>query len=59
LVNCASYARSLATSPEVAGVTGKYFVDMQERYSSRASQDPNAAQRAWQASEVLLAGLTE
>jgi NAD(P)-dependent dehydrogenase (short-subunit alcohol dehydrogenase family) len=49
----------LATSPEVAGVTGKYFVDMQERYSSRPSQDPNAAQRAWQISEALLVGLTE
>jgi len=49
----------LATAPEVEGVTGKYFVDMKERYSSRASQDPAAAQRAWQASEALLAGLTE
>lgn len=49
----------LATSPTVAGVTGKYFVDMQERYPSRASQDPAAAQRAWQVSEALLAGLTE
>ena len=49
----------LATAPEVEGVTGKYFVDMKERYPSRASQDPAAAQRAWQASEALLAGLTE
>jgi len=43
----------LATSPEVEGVTGKYFVDMQPKYSSRASQDPEAAQRLWQISEEL------
>lgn len=49
----------LATAPAVAGVTGKYFVDRKERYSSRASQDAAAAQRAWQMSEALLAGLTE
>ena len=43
----------LATSPEVEGMTGKYFVDMQERDSSRASQDPEAARRAWQVSAAL------
>ncbi len=43
----------LATSPEVEGITGKYFVDRRERYSSRASQDPDAARRAWQASAAL------
>ena len=43
----------LAISPEVEGVTGKYFVDMQPKYSSRASQDPAAAQRLWQISEDL------
>ena len=43
----------LATSPEVEGVTGRYFADMQERYSSRASQDLEAARRAWQISEKL------
>ena len=41
----------LATSPQVEGVTGKYFVDMQPKYSSRASQEPEAAQRLWQISE--------
>jgi NAD(P)-dependent dehydrogenase (short-subunit alcohol dehydrogenase family) len=43
----------LATSPEVDGVTGKYFYDRQARYSSRASQDPDDAQRAWQISAAL------
>jgi NAD(P)-dependent dehydrogenase (short-subunit alcohol dehydrogenase family) len=43
----------LATSPAVEGVTGKYFVDRQARYSSRASQDPEAARRAWQVSAAL------
>jgi hypothetical protein len=46
----------LATSPEVEGVTGKYFVDRKQKYSSRASQDPDAARRLWQISETL-AGL--
>ena len=45
----------LATSPEVDGLTGKYFVDCQARYSSRASQDPEAARRAWQVSEAWVA----
>lgn len=43
----------LATSPEVEGMTGKYFIDRQERYSSRASQNPEAARRAWQISATL------
>jgi retinol dehydrogenase 14 len=49
----------LATSPDVEGVTGRYYVDRQPRYSSRASQDPGAAGRAWQVSAALVAGLTE
>jgi retinol dehydrogenase 14 len=49
----------LATSPDVEGVTGRYYVDRQPRYSSRASQDPGAASRAWQVSAALVAGLTE
>lgn len=47
----------LATSPEVAEATGKYFVDRQARYSSQASQDPQAARRAWQISEALIAAM--
>lgn len=43
----------LATSAEVEGMSGKYFVDMQPKYSSRASQDPEAARRLWQISEAL------
>jgi NAD(P)-dependent dehydrogenase (short-subunit alcohol dehydrogenase family) len=43
----------LATAPDVAENTGKYFVDRQVRYSSRASQDPEAARRAWQVSAAL------
>jgi NAD(P)-dependent dehydrogenase (short-subunit alcohol dehydrogenase family) len=43
----------LATAPEVAETTGKYFVNRQARYSSRASQDPEAARRAWQISAAL------
>lgn len=47
----------LATSPEVEGITGQYFVDCQPRHSSRASQDPEAARRLWEIS-ARLCGLT-
>jgi hypothetical protein len=43
----------LASSPEVEGVTGKYFVRKQARASSRASYDLEAAERLWKLSEEL------
>jgi NAD(P)-dependent dehydrogenase (short-subunit alcohol dehydrogenase family) len=43
----------LASSPEVAGTNGKYFIKCRERRSSGASQDHEAAARLWQASEAL------
>jgi len=45
----------LATAPEVAGVTGRYFVRRKPVRSSRASRDADAARRLWQASEALTA----
>jgi NAD(P)-dependent dehydrogenase (short-subunit alcohol dehydrogenase family) len=47
----------LATSPEVVGVTGTYFVQKHSVESSRASYDQAAAQRLWQLS-VELTGLS-
>lgn len=44
----------LATSPEVAGVTGKYFVDCEPVQSSAASYDEAAARRLWAVSAQLL-----
>lgn len=44
----------LATSPEVEGVTGKYFVKRKAVASSPESNDPAVAQRLWEAG----AGLT-
>lgn len=44
--------RILATSPEVEGVTGKYFVKEKEVQTSPASHD-RAAARLWQVSETL------
>ena len=41
----------LATSPEVEGVTGKYFVDCQAVPSSPASYDTAVARRLWEVSE--------
>lgn len=43
----------LATSPEVEGVTGRYYVEEKESRSSAASHDREAAQRLWQMSEAM------
>ena len=43
----------LASSPAVAGVTGKYFVKQKAIPSSPASYDEAAAKRLWQASAAL------
>ena len=45
----------LASSPEVDGISGKYFAAKKERRPSRAAQDDEAAQRLWDIS----AGLTK
>jgi hypothetical protein len=47
----------LATSPEVAGATGGYYVKSQPREPSPAARDDAAALRLWQLSEELT-GLT-
>ena len=43
----------LATSPDLEGVTGRYFVDRREAPSSEASRDAAAAARLWRVSEDL------
>jgi NAD(P)-dependent dehydrogenase (short-subunit alcohol dehydrogenase family) len=43
----------LATSPEVEGVTGKYFVDRKAAPSSKSSYDLELARRLWQESAKL------
>ena len=43
----------LASSPEVEGVSGKYFVGRRESRSSKASYDEAVAGRLWQVSEEL------
>jgi retinol dehydrogenase 14 len=45
----------LASSPEVEGVTGKYFVDSKPKTSSPSSYDTAAAARLWQISLDLVA----
>ena len=47
----------LASSPEVEGVTGRYFADRVAKKSSRASYDAAAAARLWQVSAGIV-GLT-
>jgi len=46
----------VATSPEVEGVTGKYFAKMKERLSSKESYDDAEAKRLWDES-MKLSGL--
>jgi NAD(P)-dependent dehydrogenase (short-subunit alcohol dehydrogenase family) len=43
----------LASSPEVEGVTGKYFIDLKEARSSAESHDPNIARRLWEVSAQM------
>jgi NAD(P)-dependent dehydrogenase (short-subunit alcohol dehydrogenase family) len=45
----------LASSPEVADVTGQYFVKCKVRRPSAVAQDHEAARRLWEASEEMLA----
>ena len=44
----------LASSPEVEGVSGEYFVKCKPRAPRRWAQDPEAARRLWQVSEELV-----
>jgi NAD(P)-dependent dehydrogenase (short-subunit alcohol dehydrogenase family) len=43
----------LSSSPDVSGVTGKYFTDKKEVRSSNESYDEETARRLWQLSEEL------
>ena len=45
----------LATSPDLDGVSGAYFVRREQRPSSEFSRDVQIQQRLWTASEVLVA----
>lgn len=42
-----------ASSPEVAGITGRYFVKKKEKISSKRSYDQTAARRLWEVSSKL------
>lgn len=44
----------LASSPEVEGLSGKYFIKCASVESSAASRDEGAAARLWEMSEVLV-----
>lgn len=44
----------LASSPEVEGVSGHYFVDSRATRSNEASYDVNAQQRLWELSEQMV-----
>ncbi|HLW90120.1 MAG TPA: SDR family oxidoreductase [Roseiarcus sp.] len=46
----------LASSPDVATVSGKYFIKRRAATPSAAAQDDEAARRLWAASEALAAG---
>ncbi len=44
----------LASSPDVSGVTGRYFANCREKQPSAAAHDDEYARRLWNASEALL-----
>jgi NAD(P)-dependent dehydrogenase (short-subunit alcohol dehydrogenase family) len=44
----------LATAPQVAEESGKYWVDRQERRPSREGRDDGVARRLWEVSEALV-----
>ena len=44
----------LASSPEVEGISGKYFVDCQPAESKPQSHDRSVAEKLWQVSEELI-----
>ena len=43
----------LASSPEVEGVSGKYFIDCREKRPRREADDADLARKLWEASERL------
>jgi NAD(P)-dependent dehydrogenase (short-subunit alcohol dehydrogenase family) len=45
----------VASTPDLDGVTGKYFVDSKEAQPTSVAQDDEAARRLWEASEQLIA----
>jgi NAD(P)-dependent dehydrogenase (short-subunit alcohol dehydrogenase family) len=45
----------LASSPDVAGVTGRYFVKCRARNPSAVARDDEAARRLWASSEEIVA----
>ncbi|HYW96764.1 MAG TPA: SDR family oxidoreductase [Bacteroidales bacterium] len=49
----------LATSPEVEGITGKYFTDKKQIRSKEISYDRKAAERLWEMSEKMTGSLAE
>jgi hypothetical protein len=44
----------LASSPEVEGVSGKYFAQCAPKESSKVSYDSEAAHRLWSISEEMI-----
>lgn len=47
----------LASSPQVAGITGGYFVNCRRRRPSTAARDAQAARRLWTVSERLVSAV--
>jgi hypothetical protein len=47
----------LASSPDLAQVSGKYFKDGRETAPSRAAQDDAAARRLWEETQKIASSL--
>lgn len=48
----------VATSPETASISGRYFVDSKEKYPSKTALDDSIAERLWTETERLIAHCT-
>ena len=44
----------VATAPELAGVSGRYFADRKEKRSAPASYDGGTARRLWEMTEKMV-----
>lgn len=49
----------LATHPDVAGVSGKYFADCNESHTSSHGRDASMASKLWEVSEQIVDEVTE
>jgi WW domain-containing oxidoreductase len=53
----ASTQTYVATHPSLSGVSGKYFSNCNEKYSSRYGRDADLASALWEKTQEIVEGL--